>query len=195
MYIDFHTHRPVGVGVVTPRTYGIHPWDAEKAAVPPVDDAVWRMVEVIGECGLDRVRGASMEKQMAVFEQQIAIAARLDKPLVIHCVRAYDLLLSLRKRWPTGRWVVHGFQGGVALVQQLAERQIGVSVGARILRPDSGKLRSAVVALGSGGFLLETDDSGVAIEDIYAATAAVLGVSLRQLQDDIAERYSQLLAH
>lgn len=136
-----------------------------------------------------------MEKQMAVFEQQIAIAARLDKPLVIHCVRAYDLLLSLRKRWPTGRWVVHGFQGGVALVQQLAERQIGVSVGARILRPDSGKLRSAVVALGSGGFLLETDDSGVAIEDIYAATAAVLGVSLRQLQDDIAERYSQLLAH
>ena len=195
MYIDFHTHRAVPADVITPRSYGIHPWDAEGAVVPPADAEVWKAAEVIGECGLDRLRGPSIDVQQAVFEQQIAVAEVLDKPLVVHCVRVYDLLLAMRKRHSGGRWVVHGFQGSVALARQLAERQIGVSIGARILTVGNDKVCQVAQALGSGGFLLETDDSGASIEEIYKITATVLGVSLWQLQSDIAERYAQLLVH
>ena len=117
---------------------GIHPWwTADKDRC----DAMLRQlpgllrhpqVVRVGECGLDRLRGASLPVQAEVFAAQVALAEELGLPLTLHVVRAFDLLLQLRKRLrPTTPWVVHGFRGGPALARQLLEAGIDLSFGPR----------------------------------------------------------------
>ena len=67
---------------------GIHPWDAGKyelAAYRNLFESPHCLA--VGECGLDRTAEPPLPLQTKVFEAQIAEAARLNKPLVIHCVR------------------------------------------------------------------------------------------------------------
>lgn len=112
---------------------GIHPWDTP--AQPGVLDELERIasadsrVVAVGECGLDKLRGAPLDEQERVFEAQIAIASRLGLPLIIHCVRALDRLLNLRRRYPSGQWILHGFRGGEATARQLLAAGIDLSFG------------------------------------------------------------------
>ena len=97
-YIDFHTHQvPVlkdVVAIVEGRdTWGIHPWKADETFVVP--DLSGKLA--IGECGLDGLRGPSMERQEEVFVQQIRLSEEVERPLIIHCVKVLDRLLQLRK--------------------------------------------------------------------------------------------------
>lgn len=112
---------------------GIHPWDTP--AAPETLRELERTaghdtrVVAIGECGLDRLRGASIAGQEAIFEAQIAIAERLDLPLIIHCVRAQDILLRIRRLHPGGHWILHGFRGGEQSARQLLKAGIDLSFG------------------------------------------------------------------
>ena len=159
MKFDFHTHRlstPPGTGIVNlpeawvarPELFrpeegafysaGIHPWwtagsDRCEAMLRQLP-LLLRHPQVVrvGECGLDRLRGASLPVQAEVFAAQVALAEELGLPLTLHVVRAFDLLLQLRKRLrPTTPWVVHGFRGGPALARQLLEAGIDLSFGPR----------------------------------------------------------------
>ena len=154
-YDDIHTHRPPLANgsedglrrilnidpseTVTlpdcPVSVGIHPWSPQPdAATLERLDTMARSANVvaIGEAGLDRLRGAPMDIQEALFVHHARLAQELGKPLIIHCVRAYDVLLRLHKRLrPSIPWVVHGFRGGVALARQLTDAGIGLSLGPR----------------------------------------------------------------
>ncbi|MDE6277815.1 MAG: TatD family hydrolase [Muribaculaceae bacterium] len=114
---------------------GVHPWDtpvdgSALAAVEALAEGDARVV-AIGECGLDKLRGAGLPEQEEIFEAQIAIAERLGLPLIIHCVRAQDRLLHLRRKHPGGRWILHGFRGGAASARQLLDAGIDLSFGDR----------------------------------------------------------------
>ena len=112
---------------------GIHPWNTpastgEIEAVENIASGDERIV-AIGECGLDRLQGSSIEKQTEIFEAQIEIAERLGLPLIIHCVKAVDVLLQLRKRHPQGQWIFHGFRGSPSTAAQLLKAGIDLSFG------------------------------------------------------------------
>ena len=149
--IDIHTHRgevradavlcfdPVetdslpteGEGLVS---VGIHPWNADKATDETFEQLERMLADpravAVGEAGLDRLRGPEMEVQIPVFERQIELARRLGLPLVIHCVRAFDILTALRKRHPdAGQWIVHGFRGKPELATRLLKAGIDLSYG------------------------------------------------------------------
>ena len=102
-------------------TYGIHPWflneENHKHLLNAVENnACLPDVIAIGEAGFDRLRGPSMQLQRLAFEEQIAISEELMKPVVIHCVRAWDELLAAQKKIkPKMSWLVHGFRGNVNL--------------------------------------------------------------------------------
>lgn len=103
---------------------GIHPWDADK-----VTPQTWQQLEAaahnprvlaIGEAGLDKLRGPSMERQLEVLEPQIRLSEEVGKPVVLHVVRAIEPLLALRKRLrPTQPWIIHGFRGKPQQAAQL----------------------------------------------------------------------------
>lgn len=153
--IDIHTHsgapRPDAVLCIDPvetpflpdgdgfLSVGIHPWNADKA-----DSETWMRLErwlddervvAIGEIGIDRLRGPRIEIQVDVFAAQIDMARSRGLPVVIHCVRAFDLLLAVRKKMnPTVgdgiQWILHGFRGKPALARQLLDAGIDLSYGA-----------------------------------------------------------------
>lgn len=148
---DIHTHtgplRPDAVLCVDPveadrlpdgtgwLSVGVHPWNADK-----VDSAAWRRMEdwledrrvvAVGEAGLDRACSVPLDVQLPVFERQIAMAGERGLPLVIHCVRATDVVLALRKERPGGQWIYHGFRGKPATARQLLDAGIDLSFGKR----------------------------------------------------------------
>jgi TatD DNase family protein len=44
----------------------------------------------IGECGIDKLSPFPIEVQLPVFLKQIELASNCKKPLIIHCVKAYE---------------------------------------------------------------------------------------------------------
>ena len=126
------TFRPVAGGLYSA---GIHPWWTEEDDVEALFVGLTQLLEhpqvvALGECGLDRLRGGSVELQETVFCQQVTLSETLQKPLIIHCVRAFDILLQLKKRLrPTQQWTIHGFRGRPALAQQLLDAGFDLSFG------------------------------------------------------------------
>jgi len=115
---------------------GLHPWkvgdDWQQQIGQIRSDILLPNVEAIGECGLDALRGPSMPLQIQAFSAQILLAQSAGLPLIIHCVRCFDTLLRLHKKYnPQTLWIVHGFRGKPALAQQLLARGIRLSFGLR----------------------------------------------------------------
>jgi TatD DNase family protein len=80
--------------------------------------------------------------QRIAFEEQVAISEETEKPVIIHCVRAWDELLSVQKKLkPRMPWLVHGFRGNRELAGQLLAKGMYLSLWFDFaLKPESGEL-------------------------------------------------------
>lgn len=103
-------------------TGGVHPHQAELAsdqalaAVRELADDP--LVVAIGEAGLDfHYDNAPRDRQHAAFEAQLAMAAELDLPIVVHSRDADEAMIAALREWGgRTRGVLHCFAGGRALL-------------------------------------------------------------------------------
>jgi TatD DNase family protein len=174
-------------------TYGIHPWylneQNHKQLLASVEKSVHLpAIIAIGEAGFDHLRGPSLELQRFVFEEQIAISEVLKKPVVIHCVRAWDELLSVYKKLkPKMPWLIHGFRGNVELAAQLLSKGMYLSFWFEFaLRPESAGLFRA---LPEDRIFLETDGADVVIRDIYIKVSLDKEITIDRLKGIILANY------
>jgi TatD DNase family protein len=216
-YIDIHVHNgnpssgnfiveslmaheeklPVDIaGVVY--TYGIHPWFLNETNYDQLIRSVENSVDhpdviAIGEAGFDRLRGPSADLQRKAFEQQIIISEDICKPLIIHCVRAWDELLAAQKRLkPQMPWLIHGFRGNVELASQLLSKGIYLSIWFDfVLRPESGDL---LRHLPLNRLFLETDGAEIDIRTIYNKVANDIGLSVDELKSIILNNYNEFFS-
>jgi TatD DNase family protein len=212
-YIDIHVHggKPAsGIFILeslmahegkkpedipgTAFTYGIHPWflneKNHKQLIESVENAVSLSgIIAVGEAGFDKLKGPSPELQLLTFEEQIALSERVRKPVVIHCVRAWDELLSVKKRIrPKMPWLVHGFRGNKELANQLISKGMYLSIWFDFaLRPES---RQLLKQLPSDRLFLETDGAEVDIRKIYEKVAADVGLSVAELKTGILKNFN-----
>lgn len=199
-FIDFHTHKPTAEGVITPRSFAIHPWKANEEKATTYDEFVaihnddFANAEIIGECGLDKACDSPWERQNELFRWHIKIAAEQQKPMVIHCVKSFNEIMQLRKMLAahSAPWVVHGFNGNVQLANQLNRSGIMVSYGAAIL---DNRRRKVHICLkdNPNPWFLETDDNDCGIEAIYRKAAEILDSDIESLAETIKSRYSALM--
>lgn len=175
---------------------GIHPWFLNETNHGQLIDFVKqnasdKAIAAIGEAGFDKLRGSSMELQQRTFSEQAAISEETRKPLVIHCVRAWDDLMAAHNRIkPKMPWLVHGFKGKKELAMQLVSRNMYISLWFDfIIRPEASKL---VRALPIERIFLETDGSGTDIREIYCKVAADLGISVEELKYQILINYYKI---
>ena len=101
----------------------------------------------IGECGLDyfhlnenEIREEQIKKQKDAFLAQIALAAEIKKPLMIHCREAFpDLIDILRSSFsvlrPADPGVIHFFTGTPAEAKELLELGFSFTFGGAITFP------------------------------------------------------------
>jgi TatD DNase family protein len=167
-------------------TYGIHPWFLNEGnlrqLVTSVENSVINPeIIAIGEAGFDKLRGPSMPIQKIAFEEQIAISEETEKPVIIHCVRAWDELLSVQKKLkPRMPWLVHGFRGNRELAGQLIAKGMYLSFWFDFaLRPESKELFRY---LPINRIFLETDGADVDIRNIYKKVANDLNLPDDQLK-------------
>lgn len=153
---------------------GLHPWYLENAAQkwPLLQQyAALPHVLAIGECGLDKVRGADWNTQRYWFGQQILLANELKKPLIIHCVRAYDEALQLLQQAQVPV-IFHGFNKKMPVARQVLDAGHWLSFGAALLDPAS-QAAAVLSEVPQDRFFLETDDAPVSIGDLYTIAAEI----------------------
>ena len=168
-FLNIHTHQPLAEDEVTVPSYGVHPWDVSAAMDRPLSISPLKGEGpdffLIGECGLDRLCDSPYDLQLAAFKEQIALSEQLQRPLILHCVRALDDVLRL-KRGTRQPWIWHGFRGKPQQLQQLLDHGFYVSFG---FRHNAESLR----ACPADRLFLETDDDPRPIRLLYATAAAL----------------------
>jgi TatD DNase family protein len=83
-------------------------------------------------------------------------------------------------------WVIHGFRGGQRLASSLADAGMWFSLGIR------GLTEELLRVIPPERLLLETDDSGGSIEDVYRSCAELTGRDARVLSELIRTNFNNL---
>ena len=198
MLIDIHTHQspPQGVKAIQNLykdfetiqsggfySVGMHPWyievdygvQSEKLKNAAALDAVL----AIGETGLDKICNTNWQLQMHAFSTQIQLASALNKPLIIHCVKAWSEVMSiLKQEQVTVPVVFHGFNKSEKIAHELIEAGFYLSFG-QALKKDI--IRKLLTAIPLHHIFLETDDAHIPIQEIYQLAADALAIDMNSL--------------
>lgn len=192
--LDIHTHHPApqpeAVVSVSFKDFkplegqlysiGVHPWLSDNLLSNEEWEEFERLASLpcivaIGECGIDKLKGGPLFKQLILMNKQIEISEKLRKPLIIHDVKAHDVIVGLKRDLkPTQKWLVHGFRYNPNVAKMLTDAGIYLSFGENF--------NSQVPALVPRNMILaETDESSLSIEEIIANLSSNLGENITDL--------------
>jgi len=162
-------------------SYGLHPWylnkktyEAQLAKLKVV--AHEKRCLAIGECGLDKLSKVDFGFQEEVFIEQIKIANTINKPLIVHCVKAFNELINcLNLNDNNVPVIVHGYNNNENIARVLVNEGYYFSFGKALLGYESNAAK-AIRTVGRKNFFLETDDTDLSIKYIYKKAAELLGI-------------------
>ena len=206
-YFDIHTHRiplhpsqaivsidasalPLD-GKAVHASIGIHPWyltetNAGNLWEPLKSSIKDQRIVAIGEAGLDKLKGPDMTFQTSVFRQEITLAESANLPMVIHCVRAFNELIQIKKESkPKQPWIIHGFRGKPSIAQELLKHGFWLSFGSHY-QEESLKITPL------NRMFVETDESEESIGSIYQRIAKTKGISLEELVEAINKNVQEV---
>ena len=194
--LDVHTHHEDGRPgeaiicklpnefVATPGYWysiGIHPWKLSDVSAGDEDALVQKasheQVLAIGETGFDRLKDYNYDFQKKSFEFHVDMAEYVKKPVIIHSVRATDLLLAEMKQLkPKTPWIIHGYRGKKEGAMQLINAGFYLSFGEKYNV-------EALLNTPLDRLLLETDESSLDIHHIYTKVANDLNMDASGLEE------------
>ncbi|MNX28077.1 putative deoxyribonuclease YcfH [compost metagenome] len=210
-YFNFHTHQFTNQSNVLelvnqyPKDFdasipfysiGIHPWYIDKNRI----DEDLKIIEeklqthnclAIGECGLDKRIEVPFDLQISVFEKQLELAEKFKKPVVIHCVAAFQEVMEIKKKMKINvPMIIHGFSKNNQLAEQLISSGFYLSFGKYLLKnPD---LKTVFQNVPNDRFLLETDTIEESIQQVYELASEYKGLNLKELKEVISSNYRRL---
>jgi len=201
-YIDIHSHKkgnktssvfaifnsPLSADIPANNFFstGCHPWDVGETTIAFIEEQLNSIIGndkliAIGEIGLDRHIETDIEIQKEAFETQLNIAIKNKKPVIIHCVRAYsDLMSILKNRRIEIPMILHDYNGNRIQTEKLLTFNCYFSFGKSLFQ-DRIKLNETFRKIPLNRLFLETDDSNITIESVYAKAAEIRSISLSQL--------------
>lgn len=175
---------------------GIHPWYINENRLESDLQCIETKLALpecwaLGECGLDKRIDIPMAIQIAVFEKQIALAERYQKPLVLHLVAAYQELVEIKNRLHiTVPVILHGFSKNIQVAQQMIDNGFYLSFGKYLLR--NPELKDVFSSVPNDRFLLETDMMEETLEEVYHKAAQCKGLTLEALQQQVAANWKTI---
>ncbi len=139
---------------------GIHPHQAGGADAERVDELRELLgherAVAVGETGLDFYRDyAPRDRQRKLFDEELALAAQLGKPVVVH-TRSAEQETAAALTGFEGVVVLHCFSAPELLTVAL-ERGYYVSFAGNVTYPKAGELRDAARQVPRERLLVETD--------------------------------------
>ncbi len=180
--LDVHSHKNFGENVIhniLPKEWsafskkypqqlvsvGIHPWDVKQSSLKENLELLStivgnKQVYAIGETGLDKRCSSPFNLQILSLENHIRLSEEYEKPLILHCVAAYNELQLLKRKYhPKQRWILHGFRGNPILAKQLIEDDFFFSIGWNFNT-------ETIKILPEEKIYFETDELDMSIEEI-----------------------------
>ena len=175
---------------------GIHPWFIVEERI----EADLAIIEsklqegnclAVGECGLDKRIEVSMELQQLVFEKQLLLAQHYQKPVVIHCVAAFQEVIAITKKLNISvPMLIHGFSKNAQVAKQLVNNGFYISFGKYLLLNQD--LEAVFKSVPDNRFFLETDTVDEGIEAVYELAAKYRGISLEEIQELVNSNYNKV---
>lgn len=144
-------------------TLGYHPEEIEDFSLDSLkfleDNINNPKIVAIGEIGLDYYYGKDdIEKQKEVFIVQLRLAAKYNKPVVVHSRDAikdtYDIL---KEELKGNKCILHCYSSSLEMAKEFQKLGIKFGIGGVITFKNNKVLREVVEGLTLDNFILETD--------------------------------------
>ncbi len=145
-------------------TMGLHPTEVKEDADEVLESILAELKSgagyvAVGEVGIDLYWDKTFrDKQMEVFDRQLAEASALGLPVIIHCREGQDETLEVLSRHKEVVAVFHSFGGSVDDVERILSMGDNYYFGINgIVTFKNSNLREVVPAIPENRLLLETD--------------------------------------
>ncbi|KAA3637168.1 MAG: TatD family deoxyribonuclease [Armatimonadetes bacterium] len=179
---------------------GLHPHDA--SSWPDQADRIADLAsraDAVGECGLDFYRNlSSRQAQMAAFADQLALAADLKKPIIIHCRDAFSEVHDMLESAQLGETaVLHCWTGGPRWTKRFDALGVTFSFAGPITYATGDTLRLGAALAPPERTMIETDSPYLTPEPLRGtnnepAHVHLTGARLAQVWGTTVEQVSQL---
>lgn len=177
---------------------GIHPWYVDENRLETDLEIIKEKLQLtgclaLGECGLDKRIEIPLDLQISVFKQQLELVKETQKPIVLHCVAAYDEVIAIKKEMKIENpMIIHGFSKNEKVAQSLLKNGFYLSFGKYLLRnPD---LEKVFTFAPKNQILLETDTIEESIYQVYDKAAAIKGISVEQMKAIVFSNFSKIFS-
>jgi len=171
---------------------GIHPWDANLlTSISDLEKIIQQSnCLAIGECGLDTLKGPDLEIQKKVFITQLELAVKCQKPVIIHCVKAFDELIEICSFYHSKTpLIIHGFNKSLQFAKQLIDKGFYISLNHSIFKKDD--LDFSIISIEK--LFLETDNNeSILIKEVYQKAAACFQIKEHELKEKIYTNFTAL---
>lgn len=212
-FINVHTHEAghdadtialvnqyplIADDLISRYSIGIHPWyinmetaDEELAIIER--HLIMPNCLALGECGLDKRTETPFDIQQSIFKKQLMMAQQLNKPVIIHCVAAFQELIAIRKKLRlTVPMIIHGFSKSVELAKQLVDNEFYLSFGKRLmLNPE---LEPVILSVPIDRLFLETDNNKTSIADVYSKAAQYKRITSQALANQLTMNFDAVFS-
>ena len=218
-------------------SFGLHPWDAGNRSPAWLEKLSTTLAAHpgagVGEIGLDRwilerarpddprltgLRRAPLDEQTEVFNAQLALATRDNRPATIHCLDAWGALWEILRSTtiPARGFLLHAYSGPAEMIRGFADRGAYFSFNGSFLNERQARHRDTFKLIPRARLLVETDAPAMPlpqpwrthklppsptgqpinhpgnIEAAYAGLASLLGLSVEALSTQVEANFTSL---
>lgn len=207
-YINLHTHHFTnnnGVIEIVNRypnelceninnfSIGIHPWHINENTLETELKLIEQKINLpncmaIGECGLDKRIDIPLSLQTDIFELHLLLAEKHNKPVIIHCVAAFNELIAIKNKLKlTIPLIIHGFSKNENVAKSLLDAGFYISFGKYLMTNPT--LAEVLFKIPKDKLFLETDSSDFKIEDVYNKAASIKGILPEEVKSIIQKNF------
>ena len=203
-------------------SFGVHPWYIKEQSPTwrnTLEDWLSAFPEAgVGEIGLDRwIENPDVDLQVRLFREQLAIAARDNRPATIHCLRAWGLLEETLRESPRPErgFLLHSYGGPVEMVPGFVKLGAYFSISPYFFHERKIQQLATFRHVPLDRLLLETDapdmwppetlnlhplqdadgkpiNDPANIELVYSEAAKLRGISTEDLAAQIEQNFTRL---
>jgi TatD DNase family protein len=155
-------------------SFGLHPWWISDCSEQDLQEGLGQLekqadqAQAIGETGLDYLsqfkKPEILNRQTRAFHAHLILAKRLNKPLILHIVRAHQDALKILKEnapYPKGG-IVHSFSGTMKDAKEYIQLGFFISIAGSVTRIEGPKnafknLKKVITCISLDKIVVETD--------------------------------------
>lgn len=172
---------------------GIHPWYIKTESLEKELSIIAEKLQnegclALGECGLDKRIEIPLDHQIEVFKLQLLLAKECKKPIILHCVSAYQEVIAIKKELAIENpMIIHGFSKNIQVAKSLLDNGFYLSFGKYLLR--NPELATVFEYVPNDRFFLETDTIEETIFDVYQKASEIKKINI---ESQVSENFDRV---